>query len=100
MNPAIEPFREFLAAIELNAATTPSISGATASPFEPDPTEQLIASLTSPVRWVEVMRRLDADGARRFLDVGPGRVLAKLVPRILDDAEAESADAIQEAARA
>ncbi len=100
MNPAIEPFREFLAAIELNAATTPSLSGATASPFEPDPTEQLIASLTSPVRWVEVMRRLDSDGIRRFLDVGPGRVLAKLVPRILDDAEAESADAIQEAARA
>jgi [acyl-carrier-protein] S-malonyltransferase len=94
MKPAVEPFRDCLGEIGFAAAATPAISGATASPFEADPREQLVASLTSPVRWVEVMRRLHTDGARRFLDVGPGRVLAKLVPRILDGVEAEIAEAV------
>ena len=37
------------------------------------------------------MRRLHEEGARRFLDVGPGRVLAGLVRRTLDDVETETA---------
>jgi malonyl CoA-acyl carrier protein transacylase len=71
------------------------MSGVSAQPFEPDPRAQLVAALTQPVRWVAVMHQLRALGASRFLDVGPGRVLAKLVPRILDpvDVEIEAADA-------
>jgi [acyl-carrier-protein] S-malonyltransferase len=94
MEPAVEPFRRRLGEIEFRRADSPVISSATAIAFEPDPREQLVASLTNPVRWVEVIRGLDADGARRYLDVGPGRVLAKLIPRILDAAkvEVETAD--------
>lgn len=93
MGPAVAPYREVLAGIEFRAPAAPAISGATASVFEPDPRAQLVASLTHPVRWVEVMRLLSADGINRFLDVGPGRVLAKLVPRILDSAEVVQAEA-------
>ncbi len=39
------------------------------------------------MRWVDVLRRLSADGARRFLDVGPRQVIAGLVRRTLDGAE-------------
>ncbi|MDX6582960.1 MAG: hypothetical protein QOI10_2144 [Solirubrobacterales bacterium] len=98
MEPAVEPYRALIAGIEFRPATAPVISGATATPFHDDPREQLAASLTSPVLWADVMRRLHADGARRFLDVGPGRVLAKLVPRILDGVEVEIGD--REPARA
>jgi [acyl-carrier-protein] S-malonyltransferase len=98
MSVAAQPFREFLGQIEFSPAIAPVISGATATPFGNDPREQLVASLTSPVLWAEVMRRLQAEGAERYLDVGPGRVLAKLVPRILDGAEVERPE--PEAARA
>jgi malonyl CoA-acyl carrier protein transacylase len=87
MTAAVRPYREFLDGIEFRATGAPAVSSASASPFEADPRIQLAASLTHPVRWVEVMRGLLAGGARRFLDVGPGRVLAKLVPRILDEVE-------------
>ncbi len=92
MLPAVELFAERLTEIEFHRTPSPVISGATASPFAADPREQLVASLTSPVRWVEVMELLQATGVRRFLDVGPGRVLAKLVPRILDEAEVVRAE--------
>jgi [acyl-carrier-protein] S-malonyltransferase len=100
MQPAVEPYRRLLAGVEFRPAGAVVISGATATPFAADPRDQLVASLTSPVLWADVMRRLHADGARRFLDVGPGRVLAKLVPRILgrDEAEVEFGD--REPARA
>jgi [acyl-carrier-protein] S-malonyltransferase len=87
MTPALRPYREFLDRIEFRPTEARVISGVSAAPFAADPRPQLAESLTHPVRWVEVMRGLEAIGARRFLDVGPGRVLAKLVPRILDEAE-------------
>jgi [acyl-carrier-protein] S-malonyltransferase len=34
------------------------------------------------VRWVEVVRRLEAMGATRVIEFGPGKVLAGLVKRI------------------
>jgi malonyl CoA-acyl carrier protein transacylase len=94
MEPAIAPYGEVLAGLEFHPGTAPAISSASASPFEADPRPQLVASLTHPVRWVEVMRLLQAAGATRFLDVGPGRVLAKLVPRILGPADVVQAEAV------
>jgi len=38
--------------------------------------------LTSPVRWVETIENMIADGATQFYEVGPGNVLAGLVKRI------------------
>lgn len=38
--------------------------------------------LTSPVRWVETIENMIADGAHQFYEVGPGNVLAGLVKRI------------------
>jgi [acyl-carrier-protein] S-malonyltransferase len=43
------------------------------------------------VRWVAVLERLRAEGATRFCDVGPGRVLAGLVKRTLDGVEVVTA---------
>lgn len=83
--PALEPFRELLADIPMRAPTATVLSCITAAPFEADPRDALALALVRPVRWVEVLRRLHAEGARRFIDVGPGRVLAGLVRRTLDD---------------
>jgi [acyl-carrier-protein] S-malonyltransferase len=45
----------------------------------------LIAAFTSPVRWVETVRRLHADGVEDFAETGPGTVLGGLVRRTLGE---------------
>ena len=42
----------------------------------------LIAQLTSPVRWTQSVRQMIADGAIEFIEVGPGNVLQGLVKKI------------------
>lgn len=44
--------------------------------------DALLRQIDSPVRWVESVRRLVADGVDRALEIGPGSVLAGLVRRI------------------
>jgi [acyl-carrier-protein] S-malonyltransferase len=79
---AHQPFLEALRAVKWHAPDVPVISGATVSLFG-DPPQQLADALVAPVRWREVMGLLFDLGARDFVDVGPGRVLARLVPRNL-----------------
>lgn len=79
---AREPFLRALRAARWHTPDVPVISGATVTPFS-DPPEQLATALVAPVRWREVMTSLFDLGAREFVDVGPGHVLARLVPRNL-----------------
>lgn len=44
--------------------------------------ENLIAQLTSPVRWTQIVQNMVADGATTFVEVGPGSVLQGLVKKI------------------
>ena len=44
--------------------------------------DALIRQVSSPVRWDAVVRRLAADGATTFIEVGPGKVLSGLVRKI------------------
>ncbi|MBR2423950.1 MAG: ACP S-malonyltransferase [Tidjanibacter sp.] len=43
----------------------------------------LIAQLTSPVRWTQSVLAMVADGAEEFVELGPGRVLTGLVAKIV-----------------
>jgi [acyl-carrier-protein] S-malonyltransferase len=53
----------------------------TAQPVD-DVRRRLAEGLTAPVRWRQTILGLHAAGIDRFVDVGPGQVLAKLVKRI------------------
>ena len=48
--------------------------------------EALIRQISAPVRWEDTMRRLVADGAARFVEVGPGTVLCGLGRKAARDA--------------
>lgn len=48
--------------------------------------EALVQQVSSPVRWEDVMRRLLAEGATRFIEVGPGTVLSGLGKKMAKDA--------------
>jgi len=53
--------------------------------------KNLIAQLTAPVRWTQTVRNMIADGAKTFIEVGPGNVLQGLVKKVKRDAETQSA---------
>jgi malonyl CoA-acyl carrier protein transacylase len=84
MEPAVEPFRAALLDTPLAAPRFPVVSCSTARPFE-DVRAELAAALTRPVRWRETMLALHEAGVRRYVEVGPGKVLARLGKRILPD---------------
>jgi [acyl-carrier-protein] S-malonyltransferase len=64
----------------------------TAQPID-DVRRRLAEGLTAPVRWRQTVLNLQAAGVDRFVDVGPGQVLAKLVKRIAKASNQEPARA-------
>jgi malonyl CoA-acyl carrier protein transacylase len=84
MEPAVDPFRRALDETEIHEAAFTVFSCASTEPFE-DVRAELAAALTRPVRWRETMLALQAEGCTRYVEVGPGKVLARLGKRILSD---------------
>ena len=52
--------------------------------------ENLIAQLTSPVKWTQSIQKMIVDGATNFIELGPGKVLQGLTRKINSDVEASS----------
>ena len=52
--------------------------------------ENLISQLTSPVKWTQSINKMVQDGAKEFIEVGPGRVLQGLVRKINGDINSSS----------
>ncbi len=52
--------------------------------------QNLIAQLTSPVRWTQIVRNMLADGVGEFTELGPGNVLQGLVKKVSPDVACES----------
>ena len=89
MEPAVEPFRRALDETEIHEGAFPVFSCASTRPFE-DVRAELAAALTKPVRWRETVVALHEAGGRRFVEVGPGKVLARLGKRIVPDCPVET----------
>jgi [acyl-carrier-protein] S-malonyltransferase len=51
----------------------------------------LVAQLTSPVRWTRIMQNMIADGAKNITEVGPGTVLQGLFKKIDRNLNTQSA---------
>jgi [acyl-carrier-protein] S-malonyltransferase len=82
MEPAVEPFRGAVESVEIGEPRVPVYSCVTAEPFD-DIRRRLVEAITNPVRWLEVLRALDARGVTDFVETGPGRVLTNLVKKSL-----------------
>ena len=52
--------------------------------------ENLISQLTRPVKWTQSITKMVEDGAEKFIEVGPGRVLQGLVRKINGDINSSS----------
>src|SRR5262245_25516170 len=91
MTPAVGPFRAAMEKISLHELAAPVLSSTTVTFFtEGGIKDALAAGLTSPIRWTGVMSNLREHGVLHYLDVGPGKVLAGLVRRAIEDAEVET----------
>ena len=92
-SPLMEPAREELAAaIESTTFSTPSCpiyQNVNAQPSTDVATikANLIAQLTGPVRWTQSVQNMVADGATKFVECGPGKVLQGLVKKIAPETE-------------
>ena len=56
----------------------------------------LIAQLTAPVRWTQIVEQMTNDGFAEFTELGPGTVLQGLVRKISSSAVVESRSAIEQ----
>lgn len=92
-SPLMEPAREELAtAIANTTFSTPSCPiyqnvNAQASTDVDTIKANLIAQLTAPVRWTQSVQNMVADGATKFVECGPGKVLQGLVKKISPEVE-------------
>jgi [acyl-carrier-protein] S-malonyltransferase len=89
MSPGVDAFRAELDEIEFHTPSAPVVSSTTANFFGDGIRDALAASLVRPIRWTAVLAKLEQLGVTRYLDVGPGKVLAGLVRRTLTDSNVE-----------
>ena len=96
-SPLMEPAREELAAAieetEFRDPICPIYQNVTTfAVTDPEKIkENLIFQLTAPVKWTQSVQNMIADGAKEFIEVGPGKVLQGLVKKIDRNAEVSSA---------
>jgi [acyl-carrier-protein] S-malonyltransferase len=89
MKPAADRLRERLDAVEVRKPGVPVIHNRFVAAFD-DPSRikvSLIEQLDHPVRWIETVEFLVANGVQRIVECGPGKVLVGLSKRIATGAE-------------
>lgn len=92
MQPAAERLAQVLETVTVNEMRFPVIANVDAAPNR-DPTKiksLLVSQVTGRVKWEASVKRADALGVTRALEVGHGRVLAGLVKRIVPSLRIES----------
>lgn len=92
MQAAADGLAEALEKVEIRSCRIPVVANATAADVrEPDEIKRtLLDQLTGTVFFEDSIRKLVADGVTRFIELGPGKVLAGLIKRIAREAETVS----------
>ena len=78
------PLTEYLTKIEFGQPRFPVYANVTTQPYGDDIAAQLGDQVRQPVRFREMIEAMARDGVTRFIEVGPSRVLTKLVGQILE----------------
>lgn len=89
MKPALEGLKNRLDKISFSSPAFPFYSNATGEPTQDADRvkENLIAQLTSPVRWTQTLKNMEKNGLEEFIEIGPGKVLQGLVKRTISNAQ-------------
>jgi [acyl-carrier-protein] S-malonyltransferase len=93
-----EEFSRAIDATPIQPPPVPVVGNVSAQPLKsvPEVRTELMAQLTSSVRWVESVKYLAAQGVTHFVEMGPKDVLTGLVRRINKDVTAKSCGTLDE----
>ncbi|HEY0906936.1 MAG TPA: ACP S-malonyltransferase, partial [Methylophilus sp.] len=88
MQPAAEKLRDYLQQVTVQAPSVPVLHNADVAAYSDAAQikDALVRQLYSPVRWVETVQHLAAQGVLLSAECGPGKVLAGLSKRIVAEA--------------
>jgi [acyl-carrier-protein] S-malonyltransferase len=92
MEPAREELAKAIESTTIEPPVCPIYQNVDARP-QTDPATiktNLIAQLTSPVRWTQIVENMIANGATHFVELGPGAVLQGLVKKVNGSVVTES----------
>lgn len=94
MVPAGERLCEVLSRIAVGPLRAPVVTNVEAAPNNDAGRvrDLLVAQVSAPVRWDESVRKMAELGVERFIEIGPGKVLAGLIKRIAKGAAAQSVE--------
>jgi [acyl-carrier-protein] S-malonyltransferase len=92
MEPAAARLAQDLASVEFSDLEVPLFTNVDASPITTggEARDALVRQVASPVRWEEIIESMLSSGVTRFVEVGPGKVLAGLVRKIDRSVKASS----------
>lgn len=95
MEPARQELAEAIEAAHFNEPICPIYQNVDAKPHtsSEEIKQNLIAQLTAPVRWTQIVEQMVADGLLQFEEIGPGTVLQGLIRKIAPIAEVDSKSA-------
>lgn len=94
LSDAVQPFRALLEASSLTAPATPVVAGIDAAWVVRRETaiDKLALQLDHTVEWASCLDMLYERGCRVFLELGPGRALARMTQARFDDVDARAVD--------
>lgn len=92
MEPAREELRKAIEEAPFHTPTCPIYQNVDAQPHtdKEEIKQNLIAQLTAPVRWTQIVKTMLADGVDHFTELGPGQVLQGLIRKVDAAVTAES----------
>lgn len=92
MEPARQELEAAIAEAEFSTPVCPVYQNVDAKPYTDAEAikRNLIAQLTAPVRWTQIVENMVADGFNSYVELGPGTVLQGLISKISPSAEVES----------
>ena len=84
MASVVGEYRAAVQATPMRVPTLPVVANISAHPLQgvDEIRDELAGQLTWPVRWTASMQRMVEQGVTRFVELGPGQVLSKLMRRI------------------
>jgi [acyl-carrier-protein] S-malonyltransferase len=89
MQPAVDGMTQILAKVTFRDPIVPIIANVTAKPITSGSQvrEELLKQLCSSVQWQRSVEYMAGQGVGKFIEIGPGKVLAGLIKRISKESE-------------